>query len=69
MTTVAKMRSTIIRCAEEAAKAEPRSVEYRLHAFIAKLSGSFEGMGERDLDDAVWALLQSPSAPHPAAGA
>lgn len=59
MMTAATLRSTIIRCAAEATQAEPRSVEFRLHSFIAKLSGSFEGKGEVELDAAVWALLES----------
>ncbi len=57
MTTVAKLRATILRCATEAAKEEPRSVEYRLHAFIAKLSGSMESMGENELDKVLWSLF------------
>lgn len=68
MTTAAKLRDTLLRCAREATTAEPNSVEYRLHAFIAKLSGSLEGMGERELDETLWALLQAPtSASQPAA--
>ena len=57
MTTFAKMRSTILQCATEAVKEEPRNVEYRLHAFIAKLSGSMESMGESELDKALWSLF------------
>ncbi|SFD83990.1 hypothetical protein [Massilia yuzhufengensis] len=69
MTTVAKMRSTILRCATEAAKEEPRSVEYRLHSFIAKLSGSMESMGESELDKALWNLFAAPQPQPSAAGA
>jgi len=58
MTTVAKLRDTILRCAREATEAEPTSVEYRLHSFIAKMSGSFDTIGETELDTAVWALLE-----------
>jgi len=67
MTTVAKLRETILRCAREAKKAEPNNVEYRLHSFIAKLSGSLEGMGELDLDAALWQLLETKPAPCPLA--
>lgn len=59
MMTIAALRSAIIRCAAEATQAEPRSVEFRLHSFIAKLSGSFGFAGEAELDAAVWALLEA----------
>jgi len=62
MTTATKLRNTLLRCAREATAAEPNSVEYRLHAFIAKLSGSMEGMGELELDAALWQMLQTPPA-------
>jgi len=65
LTTTVKLRDTILRCAREATEAEPNSVEFRLHSFIAKMSGSMEAMGERELDEALWGLLQAPAQPSP----
>ena len=62
MTTAAKLREAMLHCASEATKAEPTNVEYRLHSFIARLSGTMEAMGERDLDETLWGLLQAPAA-------
>lgn len=65
MTTAAKLRDTILRCAREAIAAEPGSVEFRLHSFIAKMSGSMEVMGERELDESLWKLLEAKPAAQP----
>ncbi|MDK6078947.1 hypothetical protein [Massilia varians] len=67
MTTAAKLRDTILRCAREAIQAEPSSVEFRLHSFIAKMSGSMEVMGERELDESLWKLLEAKPAAQPGA--
>lgn len=63
MTTAAKLRDTILRCAREAIQAEPTCVDDRLHSFIAKMSGAMEVIGERELDESLWSLLQAPAKP------
>lgn len=67
MTTAAKLRDTILRCAREAIQAEPTCVDDRLHSFIAKMSGSMEVMGERELDESLWKLLEAKPAAQPRA--
>lgn len=52
-----RIRKAIVRCAAEALKAEPRDTDARLHSFLAKLSGSMEGLAERELDIVLWNLL------------
>lgn len=58
---LAQIRHAILRCADEAACAEPTDTDARLHSFMAKLSGSMESLGQRDLDTALWDLLSTRS--------
>jgi hypothetical protein len=55
--TAAILRKFILECAREATTAEPTDTDARLHSFVAKLSGSMEGLGERELDAALWNLM------------
>lgn len=56
---LAQLRHAILRCADEATRAEPNDTDARLHSFMAKLSGSMESIGQRDLDTALWDLLST----------
>jgi len=51
------LRKAILDCALQATAAEPIDSDARLHSFIAKLSGTMEGLGERELDAALWNLM------------
>lgn len=62
MATAANLRKVILKDAEAATRSHPANVEARLHSFIARLSGSMEGLGERDLDTALWKLFETPTA-------
>ena len=66
-TTVTALRKAILDCAHQATTAEPTDTDARLHCFIAKLSGTMEGLGERELDAALWNLMTSHRQP-PAPG-
>jgi hypothetical protein len=55
--TVASLRKAILDCAHQATTTEPVDTDARLHCFIAKLSGTMEGLGERELDAALWNLM------------
>ena len=55
--TVTSLRKAILDCAHEATTTEPTDTDARLHCFIAKLSGTMEGLGERELDAALWNLM------------
>jgi hypothetical protein len=57
--TAAILRQFILECAREATTAEPTDTDARLHCFIAKLSGSMEGLGERELDAVLWNLMET----------
>ena len=61
--TVATLRKAILDCAHQANLAEPHDSDRRLHSFIAKLSGTMEGLGERELDAVLWNLMASNPAP------
>lgn len=63
MATAAALRKAILQDALAATRSYPENVEARLHSFIARLSGSMEGLGERDLDTALWKLFETPTAP------
>jgi hypothetical protein len=54
---VESLRKAILECAHQATVAEPLDTDRRLHCFIAKLSGTMEGLGERELDAALWNLM------------
>jgi hypothetical protein len=56
---LAQLRHAILRCADEAARAEPNDTDARLHCFMAKLSGTMESLGQHDLDIALWDLLRT----------
>jgi len=51
------LRKAILDCAHQATLAEPGDSDRRLHSFIAKLSGTMEGLGERELDAVLWNLM------------
>jgi len=55
--TVTSLRRAILDCAHQATAAEPLDTDARLHSFIAKLSGTMEGLGERELDAVLWNLM------------
>ncbi len=55
--TIDSLRKAILDCALQASRAEPDDSDRRLHSFIAKLSGTMEGLGERELDSALWNLM------------
>ena len=57
--TVATLRKAILDCAHQATLAEPHDSDRRLHSFIAKLSGTMEGLGERELDAVLWNLMST----------
>lgn len=56
---IASMRKAILDCAHQATAAEPVDTDRRLHSFIAKLSGTMEHLGERELDAALWNLMET----------
>lgn len=58
-TTVASLREAILNCAASAIQAEPVDAARRLHSFIAKLSATMEGLGERELDTVLWNLMET----------
>jgi hypothetical protein len=66
MTTAIQFRRAILECATSATTAEPRNTEARLHSFIAKLSATMDGLGEPEVDKALWALFESRPAAAPA---
>ena len=53
------LRKAILDCAHQATAAEPADTDRRLHSFIAKLSGTMEGLGERQLDAVLWNLMKT----------
>jgi hypothetical protein len=60
------LRKAILDCALQATRAEPHDSDRRLHSFIAKLSGTMEGLGERELDAVLWNLMSTAPALIPA---
>lgn len=62
MATVTAIRKAMLQAAQGAMQSYPENVEARLHSFIARLSGSMEGLGESDLDTALWKLFETPAA-------
>lgn len=57
------LRKAILECARQATVAEPVDTDRRLHSFIAKMSGTMEGLGERALDTALWNLMSTNATP------
>jgi len=53
------LRKAILDCALQATRAEPHDSDRRLHSFIAKLSGTMECLGERELDAVLWNLMET----------
>ena len=61
--SVTSLRKAIMDCAAQATSAEPLDTDRRLHSFIAKLSGTMEGLGERELDAVLWNLMETKQVP------
>ena len=57
--TITSLRKAVLDCAAQATAAEPVDTDRRLHSFIAKLSGTMEGLGERELDAVLWNLMET----------
>jgi len=57
MTTVASLRSAIARCAKQASADAPANADVRLAAFVARLSGCMESLGDHELDAMLWGLF------------
>jgi hypothetical protein len=68
MATAKQLRAGILECAAKATASEPANTEARLHCFIARLSGKMEGLGEAELDQALWALFSTPQPQRPTPG-
>ena len=58
----ASLRQAIIDCAAQATAAEPVDTERRLLSFMARMSATMEGLGERELDAVLWDLTKTKSA-------
>lgn len=63
MATAAQLRKAILACVAAARAECPDEVDTRLHVFVAKLceslGGTRNGLGELELDQALWSLLDS----------
>jgi len=57
MTTVASLRSAIAHCAKQASADAPANADVRLAAFVARLSGCMESLGDHELDAMLWGLF------------
>jgi hypothetical protein len=55
------LRKAILDCAAAAIVAEPTNTEARVYSFLARLSATMEGLGEPDLDCALWKLMETKS--------
>jgi len=60
MITVASLRTAIARSAAKASEDAPADAEMRVAAFVARLSGSMESLGDHELDAMIWGLLDMP---------
>lgn len=60
MITVAAIRTTIAKCVAEARADAPTDAELRVTAFVARLSGSMESLGDHELDAMIWGLFDMP---------
>jgi hypothetical protein len=56
MATSQQIKEVIKRCADRAAETEPDSSQRARH-FVARLSGALESMGEQELADKVFSVL------------
>jgi hypothetical protein len=63
--TVASLRKAIVDCASQATAAEPVDTDRRLLSFIARMSATMEGLGERELDAVLWDLTKTKLASAP----
>lgn len=57
MITIAAFRSAIASSAAKAAQDAPADADLRLAAFVARLSGSMESLGDHELDAMLLGLL------------
>ena len=62
MITVSTLRTAIARCVAQASTDAPTDAELRVTAFVARLSGSMESLGDHELDAMIWGLLDMPPA-------
>jgi hypothetical protein len=73
MITVASLRTAIANCVAQASTDAPTDAELRVAAFVARLSGSMESLGDHELDAMIWGLFDMPpptrvcavTVPHP----
>lgn len=63
--TVTALRSAIARCAMQASADAPANADVRLAAFVARLSGCMESLGDHELDAMLWGLFDMPAPPLP----
>lgn len=63
MITVAALRTAIARCVTQASTDAPTDAELRVTAFVARLSGSMESLGDHELDAMIWGLFDMPPQP------
>ena len=60
MITVAAIRTAIANCAAQASTDAPTDAVLRVTAFVARLSGSMESLGDHELDAMIWGLFDMP---------
>jgi len=60
MITVAAIRTAISNCVAQASADAPTDAELRVTAFVARLSGSMESLGDHELDAMIWGLFDMP---------
>lgn len=60
MITVAAIRTAIANCVAQASVDAPSDAELRVTAFVARLSGSMESLGDHELDAMIWGLFDIP---------
>jgi hypothetical protein len=63
--TAFALRRAILECAAAATTAEPSDTDARVHSFIARMSATMEGLGERELDAALWGLMETKQTSNP----
>lgn len=62
MISLATFRTAIANSAAQASQDAPADADLRLAAFVARLSGSMESLGDHELDAMIWGLLDMPPA-------
>ena len=60
MITAATLRTAIASCVTQASADAPADADLRVAAFVARLSGSMESLGDHELDAMIWGLLDMP---------